>query len=83
MQASLRHPNIVPVHHAFAAAGDLVMVMELAEGDPLDRRWSGGGSCLTRAGRLSAPNPACQRARLRRVNALRSRGRQGAVPTTG
>jgi hypothetical protein len=37
LQASLNHPNIVPVHNAFAAGDDLVMVMELVEGEPLDR----------------------------------------------
>jgi eukaryotic-like serine/threonine-protein kinase len=32
LQASLNHPNIAAVHHAFWAGEDLVMVMELVEG---------------------------------------------------
>src|SRR5437870_12352019 len=32
LQASLDHPNIVPVHHAFRLKNDLVMVMDLVEG---------------------------------------------------
>lgn len=42
VQASLDHPNIVPVHHAFYLNQDLVMVMDLVEGTSLrsmmDRR---------------------------------------------
>src|SRR5438045_3128571 len=42
VQARLAHPNIVSVHHAFRVNGDLVMVMDLAEGtslrEKLDRR---------------------------------------------
>src|SRR6266567_1825405 len=32
LQASLDHPNIVTVHHAFRLNNDLVMVMDLVEG---------------------------------------------------
>src|SRR5205085_161183 len=35
VQASLVHPNIVPVHYAFRANDDLVMVMDLVEGSSL------------------------------------------------
>src|SRR5258705_3785238 len=35
IQASLSHPNIASVHNAFWAGDDLVMVMELVEGEPL------------------------------------------------
>lgn len=35
LQASLNHPNIAAVHHAFWKGEDLVMVMELVEGDTL------------------------------------------------
>src|ERR1051325_1728573 len=42
VQASLDHPNIVPVHHAFHLNQDLIMVMDLVEGTSLrsmlDRR---------------------------------------------
>lgn len=37
LQASLNHPNIASVHNAFWANDDLVLVMELVEGEPLDR----------------------------------------------
>jgi eukaryotic-like serine/threonine-protein kinase len=35
LQASLNHPNIAAVHHAFWMNEDLVMVMELVEGETL------------------------------------------------
>jgi serine/threonine protein kinase len=35
LQASLNHPNIAGVHHAFTVDDDLVMVMELVEGATL------------------------------------------------
>lgn len=37
VQASLNHPNIASVHNAFWVKDDLVMVMELVEGDSLQR----------------------------------------------
>jgi len=37
VQASLAHPNIASVHNAFWVNDDLVMVMELVEGDSLQR----------------------------------------------
>jgi serine/threonine-protein kinase len=37
VQASLSHPNIASVHNAFWLEDDLVMVMELVEGDSLQR----------------------------------------------
>jgi serine/threonine protein kinase len=37
IQASLSHPNIASVHNAFWAGDDLVMVMELVDGEPLKR----------------------------------------------
>src|SRR5437899_175287 len=37
VQASLSHPNIASVHNAFWTGEDLVMVMELVEGEPLKR----------------------------------------------
>jgi serine/threonine protein kinase len=36
VQASLHHPNITSVHNAFAIGDDLVMVMELVEGNTLE-----------------------------------------------
>ncbi len=38
LQASLSHPNIAAVHNAFWEKDDLVMVMELVEGESLSRR---------------------------------------------
>ncbi|HWR54505.1 MAG TPA: serine/threonine-protein kinase [Bryobacteraceae bacterium] len=35
VQAGLSHPNIASVHNAFWAEGDLVLVMELVDGEPL------------------------------------------------
>src|SRR5260370_25424853 len=35
LQASLSHPNIAAVYNAFRCEDDLVMVMELVEGEPL------------------------------------------------
>jgi eukaryotic-like serine/threonine-protein kinase len=35
LQASLSHPNIAAVYNAFSMENDLVMVMELVEGEPL------------------------------------------------
>src|SRR5215472_9040316 len=35
LQASLSHPNIAAVYNAFCIEDDLVMVMELVEGEPL------------------------------------------------
>lgn len=35
LQASLNHPNIAAVHNAFYDADDLVMIMELVDGEPL------------------------------------------------
>ena len=35
LQASLSHPNIAAVYNAFRVGDDLVMVMELVEGEPL------------------------------------------------
>jgi serine/threonine-protein kinase len=55
LQASLNHPNIAAVHHAFWKGEDLVMVMELVEGDNL--------RSLLKAGRIplqSALNFASQ-----------------------
>jgi serine/threonine protein kinase len=37
VQASLNHPNIAAVHTAFRFGDDLVLVMELLDGRPLDR----------------------------------------------
>src|SRR2546430_13509241 len=37
IQASLSHPNIASVHNAFWAGEDLIMVMELVEGESLKR----------------------------------------------
>ena len=37
LQASLRHANIAAVHNAFRRPQGLALVMELAEGEPLDR----------------------------------------------
>src|SRR5215831_2660088 len=37
LQASLSHPNIAAVHNAFWVVDDLVMVMELVEGESLGR----------------------------------------------
>jgi len=37
IQAGLTHPNIAAVHNAFSAGEDLVMILELVEGESLDR----------------------------------------------
>jgi len=37
LQASLNHPNIASVHNAFWVRDELVMIMELVEGESLDR----------------------------------------------
>jgi len=37
LQASLDHPNIASVHNAFWANDELVMIMELVQGESLDR----------------------------------------------
>ena len=37
LQASLSHPNIASVHNAFSVGDDLVMIMELVEGETLER----------------------------------------------
>jgi serine/threonine-protein kinase len=47
LQASLSHPNIAAVYNAFRVGDDLVMVMELVEGEPL--------RALLAKGRLSLP----------------------------
>src|SRR5213592_2395635 len=38
LQASLSHPNIAAVYNAFRVNDDLVLVMELVEGEPLRAR---------------------------------------------
>src|SRR5947199_5635019 len=35
VQASLNHPNVAAVHNAFYAGDELVMIMELVDGEPL------------------------------------------------
>jgi len=42
LQAQLQHPNIAGVHTAFRAGSELVLVMELVEGWPLDRVMEAG-----------------------------------------
>src|SRR4029079_10441107 len=42
LQASLSHPNIAAVYNAFRFNDDLVMVMELVEGEPLRALLAGG-----------------------------------------
>ncbi len=37
VQASLNHPNIASVHNAFTAGDDLVLVMELVDGESLEQ----------------------------------------------
>ncbi len=49
VQASLSHPNIASVHNAFWEGEELVMVMELVEGEPLKRILERGGLPLTAA----------------------------------
>jgi len=46
VQASLRHPNIASVHNAFWVEDDLVMVMELVEGESIERRMERGRLAL-------------------------------------
>ncbi len=43
LQASLSHPNIAAVHNAFWVKDDLIMVMELVEGESLARLLERGG----------------------------------------
>ena len=55
LQASLSHPNIAAVYNAFRVGDDLVMVMEMVEGEPL--------RAILARGRLPLPvalNYACQ-----------------------
>ncbi len=55
VQASLDHPNIAGVHHAFWAGEDLVLIMELIDGSSL--------RCLLDAGKIplaTALDYACQ-----------------------
>jgi serine/threonine-protein kinase len=42
VQASLNHPNIASVHNAFVLEDELLMVMELIEGESLERLMQGG-----------------------------------------
>lgn len=42
LQARLNHPNIVAVHNAFWANGDLALVMELVEGESLKQAMARG-----------------------------------------
>ena len=49
IQASLSHPNIASVHNAFWADEDLVMIMELVEGEPLKGILERGRPPLTTA----------------------------------
>src|SRR5579872_4120917 len=48
LQASLSHPNIAAVYNAFRVNDDLVMVMELVEGEPL--------RAILARGRLALPD---------------------------
>jgi serine/threonine protein kinase len=47
VHASLDHPNIAEVHHAFWAGEDLVLIMELVEGSSLRRLLEAGKMPLT------------------------------------
>jgi serine/threonine-protein kinase len=49
LQASLNHPNIAAVHHAFSVDDDLVMIMELVEGATLRSLMEVGGIPLPSA----------------------------------
>jgi len=49
LQASLNHPNIAAVHHAFWMDDDLVMIMELVEGETLQSVLQAGRPSLATA----------------------------------
>lgn len=49
VQANLNHPNIASVHNAFRVGGSLLMVMELVEGESLDRLIARGRLSLQEA----------------------------------
>ena len=49
VQARLQHPNIAQVYNAISERGELVMIMELVEGESLERRLADAKPPLTQA----------------------------------